>query len=560
MENIKKTMPDEEAGRINLQSYWKIFWRKKYYFLVPLVLSAVIAAVGVRRLTPIYESHTMLAIEDKNILSPTMEQYVPASEDRSQMRNQQFRAMIETRVTSNDFLGLIVQDLLLQRSAEMRGLVESASQQRMPGIPPDEQVMRYIVSLLKRKVYVANTMPGFFTVGVFDTNPSTAHVLAERIAEKFIDVTRQDQILGIRQAGAFSDEQLAIYKDKLDLSERELSRVKREMTDSNVQNNPVNATNINYARAIKQNTAAEAERAGIALRRVRERLVSLMSAAPNSARVTSDETVRNCESKLAGYGEEKLLRDISGSADQPMPQDQFDAATAELRNRITSIVQDEYRSVPTDVQSVIIEYYYQKSLSEYQTLVDRRLQGYIDRYARNYDRTPGVEREFNRLTQEVETNRAIYKMLLESKTSARISEAVQTTNLGLSMTIIERAERPLVPVKPNPLLVILVTVLFGGGCGIGAILLTEYLDDSFRSIEEVERTLRTPVLGTVPKMAAGFAWERKQRGVMILSWIVGIVVIVGVIAGGMFVYGHYLKSSELGIELREDQSPLEVQE
>ena len=111
MENIKKMTPDEEAGRINLQSYWKIFWRKKYYFLVPLVLSAVIAAVGVRRLTPIYESHTMLAIEDKNILSPTMERYVPASEDRSQMRNQQFRAMIETRVTSNDFLRLIVVEI-----------------------------------------------------------------------------------------------------------------------------------------------------------------------------------------------------------------------------------------------------------------------------------------------------------------------------------------------------------------------------------------------------------------------------------------------------------------
>jgi hypothetical protein len=60
-------------------------------------------------------------------------------------------------------------------------------------------------------------------------------------------------------------------------------------------------------------------------------------------------------------------------------------------------------------------------------------------------------------------------------------------------------------------------------------------------------------------MAAGFAWERKQRGVMIISWIVGLVLFIGIISGALYIYANQLKSSGLGLELKEDQPATEVQ-
>lgn len=560
MEQVRKTVPEEEQNRINLQAYWKVFWRKKFYLIVPLVLSTAIAVVGVRRLTPIYESHTMLQIEDKNVLAPTMERYVQTNGDnRDQLRNQRYRAMIETRVTSNDFLRLIVEDLGLQRAEEARRSVAPAPGGAGSAIPVDELVMRHLVGVLKKKIVVQNPTGGFFTVGVFDTDPGTAFVLADKVAEKFIEVTRQDQILGVREAGAFSDEQLAIYKEKLDASEKELARVRREMAATEVVNNPVNAENIHYAQALKQTTRAEAERASIALRRVRERVLSLAGVVPTSDRIVQDETVRNCESKLTAYGEEKLLRDLQGADAPAMPPDQFNEATAALRGRLTELVPAEYPAAARDTHPLIIEYYYQRSLSDYYSFVDGRLQSFLDQYSRSYDRKPALEREFNRLTQEVEANRGIYKAFLESKTSARISEAVQSTNLGLSMTIIERAERPITPVQPDPIKIVLLAVIFGLVCGIGAILITEYLDDSFRGIEEVERTMKLSVLGTVPKMAEGFTWERRRRGIVIAGWIAGIVLFVALMSGALFLYASYLKSSGLGIELTEDRPATEVQ-
>lgn len=558
MENVRRVTPPEEQGKINLHAYWKVFWRKKFYLIIPLGLSIVIAVTGVRRLTPIYESHAMLTAEDNTGISPTIERYVPESDARSRMRNQQFRSMIETRVKSNDFLKLLVEDLGLQRSDQVRRYVESSAGQG-GGVSLDELVMRHLVGILKEKIEVSSPMPGFYTVGVYDTDPATAYVLAERITDKFLAVTRQDQIKGIREAGAFSDEQLTIYKEKLEASEKELGRVRREMDNSEIENNPVNSINVNFARALKQTVGAETERSGIALKRVRDRLVQHLNAVPSSDRITSDETVRNCENKLVGYGEEKLLRDLAVPQQTPLAPDQFNEAVAALRLRIADLVQDEFRNLSAEVYPLIVEYFYQRSLNNYYSYVSRKLDGYIDQYARNYEMRPGLERDFNRLTQEVESNRGVYKTLLESKTSARISEAAETTNLGLNMSVIERAEKPLAPVKPNPLKIMLLAVIFGGACGLGAIIITEYIDDSFRSIDEVERTLKTPVLGTVPKMAADFAWEKKQRGVMIVSWIAGVVLFIGILSGALYVYGNKLKSNGLGIELREDHPAAEVE-
>lgn len=561
MDNARRVIPDESAAKISFREYWKIFLRKKFYFIVPFALSTVVSIVGVRHLTPIYESATMLSIEDKYVFTPTM-QRVPASSDQNQIdaRNQQFKSMIETRVKSKDFLRLIVEELGLERLEQVRRYAESTELKDRGGLSIDELVMRYLVSLLKKKIDIKNPMPGFFTIGISDTDPATACILAEKVSQRFIDVTRQDQIQGIRQAGDFTDEQLAIYKEKLDRSEKELERVKRELAESDIESNPVNTANLTYAEVLKQTIEADRDRNGIALKRVRGKLVELLNLVPSSDKINSDETVRNCENQLVAFGEEELLRELS--RDQPTPvstDDPFKAMTTDLRNGITTIVQAEYRNLTADIYPLIVEYYYQRSLAGYYALLNRRLEGYIDQYSKNYAQRPSLERELNGLTHDVETNRAIYKAFLESRTSARISEAAQTTNLGLSINIIERAQKPLTPAKPDPLAIIIVAILFGAACGLGAILVTEYLDDSFKSVEEVERVMKTPVLGTVPKMETGFAWEKKQRGIMIVSWIVGVILFIVVMSGAFYLYANYLRSSGLGLQIKQEQPATEVQ-
>ena len=549
MENIKSITPEEEPTSISLFEYWKIFWKKKYYLIVPIVVALVIASIGVRYLTPIYESTTLLSVEDKSMLAQTVGKYIPSVEERSRMRNRQYRAMIETKVKSRAFLELIIKDLGLDRSPRIRKLFANSSE-GLNGVSLDERIERHLVEALREKISVSSPTPGFFKISVFDTDPITSYVLAKKISEKFIETTREAQIKGIRQAGAFSDEQLAIYKEKLEESEKELARIKKEMMQSDIESNPVNASNLHYCEALKRSLNAEIERKNLSLKRLREKLVAIFGLVPTTDKIAKDESVKNSERRLMAFGEEKLLSELSEGRDVP-DSEEFKKATESLRQRIMEIIRKEYGQFSPDLHSLITEYFYQRYLLDYLKFQKNKLDSFTEQFNKNMERKPYLEKEFNRVSHEVETNRTIYQAFLESKTSAQISEAVQSTNLGMRINIIEQPQKPLVPVKPNKIKIMLLALIFAGACGLASIVATEYFDDSFRSIEEVEKMMKLPVLGTVPKMASGFEWEKKKRGRMILIWTIGLVIFIGIISGVLYVYSSHLKSAGIGIELKD---------
>jgi len=550
LEKVRKLVPEEEERKLDLHTYWKIFWRKKHFFLVPIALSIVIAVLGVKQITPIYESFTLMSVEDQNILSRTMGRYVTAVEERDRLRIQQYRAMIETKLMSRSFLEQVVRDLNLHNSFEMRqGSDEGTG--TATGIPAEELVIRRLVGLMREKIGIQNAMPGFFRVSVFDTDPSTAYILASRISEKYVETVKQEQVMGLRQAGAFSDEQLAIYKEKLETSEKEMARVRRDMMDTDVESNPVNSANIHIAEARKRSISAQIGNSEMSLKRVRERLQSVFGLIPATERIGDDETIKTLEDQVFAFGDERLLEEIGSEQETPGENMELMRLWDELRRRIGVIVDEEYEEFSSELRPLITEYYAQRYFIDYHRFRERRLTVYIDQFRQNMESRPMLEREFNRLTHEVETNRAIYQAFIESKTSAQISEAVQSTNLGVRINIVEKAERSLTPVKPDKIKIILLALIFGIASGLGAILITEYMDDSFRSVDEVERILKIPVLGTVPKTVSHFTWERKKQGKMVLLWIVGLFLFVSIVSGALYIYARSLKATSIGVELHE---------
>ncbi len=555
MENVRKLVPEEEKHRIDLYTYWKVFWRKKYYLLIPLILSLVIAVIGVRYLTPIYQSVTLLSLEDQNILSRSMGRYITPVEERARMRNRQYRAMIDTRLKSRDFLELVVKDLGLHQSLDVQQTIQRGGGPD-PGIPAEELIMRHLVGLLKDKIHVENPMPGFFSINVFDSDPNTAFVLASRVSEKYIAVIQQAQLQGLRQAGAFSIEQLAIYREKLEASEKQLAQINREMNETDVESNPVNGLNVHTAEARQRSLKARIDNSELSLRRVRQRLMSIFGLVPSSEKVSSNERAASIERRIRAYGEEQLLAELGTEAavETMVEQETSGPLWEELRGHLAEIVNGEYDQFSADLRPLITEYFYQRYIIDYFRFRERKLNTYIGQYRKNMQRRPVLEQEHARLVNEVETNRAIYQAFLESKTSAQITEAALSTNLGMRITVIEKAEKPLVPVKPNKMKIIILALIFGMACGIGAILITEYMDDSFRTIEEVQRFMKLPVLGTIPKTVTHFAWEKQKRGRMILFWIIGLFIFVTIVSGALYMYARNLRGTRIKIELSEDQS------
>ena len=422
----------------------------------------------------------------------------------------------------------------------------------MEGLSEEKLAIRRLVKILRNKISVRSTIPGFYNISVMDCDPGTAHVLATRISDKFIEVTRQAKLQELRQAGAFSDEMLVIYKEMLEDSDNELQRVRRELATTSAERNPINSTNVHIAEARVSSISAQVGRNEMGLKKVRENLASVFGMVPSTDKIASDETLNNLERQILADTEGRILQELAGNERADADLAAYEALWEELRARVTEIVHAEYSEFANDFKPLITEYYFQRKMTTFFRSIESKLNSYISQYRENISRRPQLLSEESKLIHEVETSQAIYDAFLESKTSSQINEAMQSTQLGVRISVIEKAERPITPVMPDKLKLVIIATMFGIACGFGAILITEYMDDSFRSVEEVQRILKLPVLGTIPKTISRFDWEKKKKGKMILIWSIGLILFASLVSGALFVYSLALQESSIGVELTDD--------
>jgi non-specific protein-tyrosine kinase len=85
--------------------------------------------------------------------------------------------------------------------------------------------------------------------------------------------------------------------------------------------------------------------------------------------------------------------------------------------------------------------------------------------------------------------------------SAQIAKVSEDVN-AITVTVWERAALPTEPVSPNPVRNGLLGLVAGLILGIGLAFLLEQLDDSWRSLEEVEQVSGVPTLAAIPELNA----------------------------------------------------------
>lgn len=112
-----------------------------------------------------------------------------------------------------------------------------------------------------------------------------------------------------------------------------------------------------------------------------------------------------------------------------------------------------------------------------------------------------TQQEISILNQKMLTLQTNYASLLGSSTGKALN----------SLTVVESAGVPTRPVGPNQSLIILMSVAIAFVISAGAAYLIEYLDDTFKTPEDVTRGLKLPVLGYVTRL------EKEEEGGFIVT-------------------------------------------
>lgn len=136
---------------------------------------------------------------------------------------------------------------------------------------------------------------------------------------------------------------------------------------------------------------------------------------------------------------------------------------------------------------------------------EQSYQNIVDDYNRRMSTLPDTELELARLERNYKIDEKIHSLLTEKYEDAKVAEQAKLGNVR----VIERASLPKLPIKPKKKMNLLIGFIIGIGLGIGSAMALNSIDTKIRTLDDVEKYVKTPILGTIPYMSTSETEENQ---------------------------------------------------
>jgi succinoglycan biosynthesis transport protein ExoP len=558
-----------ETTRTDLTQYFRVLWRKRYFVIVPTVLAGIVATVGVFLVSPVYESSSVILMQNQRYLGEEMDRLVTVPDQRRVERpvpDKDVLAQTTAEIKGPVFLDQLIENLGIANNPLVVERARDDRQSRLD-MSVEQLVRRELRERLRDKIQISTAGPGMYKIACFDSDPETSFLLASSVTDLFMQSKRLKYLRGLRGASEFTSEQLAIYRSRLEQLELEADRIKNRITELALRKNPVGEatreyaaefggeSNLRLAETLKDQLEIRVRDVEDVVRRTEERLTTVLGYVPSGEGIRDDADVRKVWDGLVVHRETELLLELRATGltaeDLTRKRDEMRQAENTLQRRLVELVDLRFADVDREYRPLVVEYFYQIALWRSLQAKLLKLSEYISGFKEQLTAVPLLETELAKVENEVNTNREIYNSLLKAKTSAQVSEAAQATGLAETIDVLEHPERPLYPVKPKKSAVVLLALIFGAGLGVAGLVVAEYTDTSFRTVEEIEKRLGLRVIGTIPLIDADSEWNKAIRKKQILIWVATSIFVVAVSLAGFYYYGKIAnrQATHVGISI-----------
>lgn len=495
---------------LHLRDLLRIFLKHKWTIVAIFAASALFSVVMTYLSPPVYRASTTIQIErftprvlDFKEVSPGESGDYWSDGSDFYFTNYELlksRALAERAVEDIGMrknptsMGLAVQDSPVEApatAAPAAGPVERLFSWLRRGpdpvaIDPASRKDNAIVSAFQSSLTVEPVRKSRLVRLHFDsTDPFFAAKAANTLAQSFININLERRFEASSYAKTFLEEKLLQTKAKLEDSERELVSFTRDSQVVNIDEKQ----NIFSQNLQEYNTAvAKAEqeriRAEVLFKQAQDNPDSLAMVQENR----NVSTLKQNKSKLEAEYQENLriykpaypkMLQIKGQIDEV--DRQIKGEIAEIRNTLNA----SYRAAAAQ---------------------EAALKGKLVNAQQDMLALQSSNIRYSILKREVDTNRQLYEGLLQRLKEVGVAGGVGINNIS----VVDRAQVPLAPFKPN------LSKNMSMGLAIGLILglmvawLLEYFDDTIRFADDVERETGAAVLGVVPKMKSTEAGKVMQ--------------------------------------------------
>lgn len=180
-----------------------------------------------------------------------------------------------------------------------------------------------------------------------------------------------------------------------------------------------------------------------------------------------------------------------------------------------------YISIQTQIHTIGTQIVSNKSK---RNSLDKKLMGLEE----SISKAPQVEKQFLVLSRDQKNALARYQDIKARQMEAEIGQEMEKDSKGESFVLIDPAQYPEKPVKPNRIAIVFLSLIFSIGAGLGVAVLKEGMDGSVRGVFGVSKMLTTAPLAVIPIIYNTFDLRRKQRvnRIVIGSVLSSIVIVV----------------------------------
>jgi polysaccharide biosynthesis transport protein len=480
----------------HLLDYLHVILKRRWVVLSCLLIVFTTVAIGTLKKKPIYEGKVLIEInpEQPNVLN-FQEVLQLTSVDIESYRETQYK-VLQSRTLAEH----VIDDLKLCRYPEfykgslLFGLIQVVPD-KIPSAsdpePPDRSMDAYR-NTVRHFIDNIDVSPvrrsNLVELSFYSENAELAARIANQLSTDYIDQNLQVKWDEANKASEWLSGKLVGLKAKLEKSDDALQSYARANSIIFVEEKQ-NLVNERLKQLQEEYTKAQA------LRFQKESLYNLVQAGrvQDLPGVLSNGLIQNLATRLA-----ELERDYAQLTATVKPE--YPKAIA-LKKQIDAMQESLDRQKKALAENIVDDY--RSALANEKFLAQA-----VDEQKKEVNDVAEKSIQYNILKREVDANKQLYEGLLTRMKEATVSAGLTASNVR----IVDTAQVPKAPVKPRVALNLALGIVLGAAFGVGLAFLQEYLDNTLKTPDEVERLLRLPSLGLLPDYSPDGTGKGSDKG------------------------------------------------
>ncbi len=474
---------------VHLRDYLDVIIRRRLPILFIFVVIVGLVSVYTLLATKRYTATVQLLIEQTAQRSLSLQEALAVDSSAMDFYQTQYR-LIESRAIATK----VVTALQLYKLPEF-GAVKPENLEEGQKPPTEEEAIRTATDSFATKLKVDPIRQSrLVTISFTSRDPQLAARIANATAQAYIDYVMDRKLAISQMAVKFLARRIEEQRRKLQASQLALQNYMEE-------NRLATVISENYNNVVTQKLA-DLNQQLIEAETARKEAEARYNLALKARRSQSQlESVKEfIESPVIQKVRERELELSKREAELSQKYGARHPRMAALKAEKAALERDRQGEVTQIINSL------QNQLS-----VAKAREAAI-RHALNQQRQEAMDVRkkaigFNVIKREVDTNQQLFDMLLAKVKEARVAEEI---DVGM-VTVVDRAQVPLMPSTPRTKLNILLAVVCGLLVSLFWGFLLEYMDNTIKLPSQVEEKLGLPLLGSIPFDSSLFQRSSRKK-------------------------------------------------